>query len=55
MTVILGWNNKSWSLGRNALYSFQHNGVSTEISVPPPQNRGVSGSRGRNSVLLQRL
>uniref|UniRef100_A0A0E9T5I8 Uncharacterized protein n=1 Tax=Anguilla anguilla TaxID=7936 RepID=A0A0E9T5I8_ANGAN len=32
-----------------------HNNESTDIPGPPLQNRSVSGSRGRNSVLLQRL
>ncbi|XP_035269072.1 E3 ubiquitin/ISG15 ligase TRIM25-like [Anguilla anguilla] len=43
---VLGWNNKSWSLRRNAFsYSFQHNAVSTEIPVPPSSRTPCSSSR----------
>ncbi|XP_035269064.1 uncharacterized protein LOC118225121 [Anguilla anguilla] len=38
---VLGGNNKSWSLRRNALYCFWHNNEETGIPVPPPSRIGV--------------
>ncbi|XP_035271186.1 tripartite motif-containing protein 16-like [Anguilla anguilla] len=46
----LGYNNKSWSLGRNCDYTFWHNAESTGIPVPPPSRIGVYLDHGAGTL-----